>query len=400
MSTIASWLYSHVFLMSEFLEPQVKIENIDEALGGLEIVQQVREEMRNSTKDSLSESDFAEIKKKLDLETEIFAPEVMEGLTGLHMYNFTQKEDKIEISYSAENPLSDSDIEISQEGIESKFLSGGWYDKVLDLDYKIVKNEIKIALKVDKKWPVLICGGNVDANTAYILACFSKKKGLLSIAHKLLYHSAKRNNTKAMMAIASDKSSDHPAEAIYWISETNQVTQDLQIMMLAACLLSNFGGDEAKISENLFITLASNGFPDALYYLGYLHMKRPEGFIGSDELVIQYFTCAALQFEHLKALETLGKCYLNGICCEKNEEKGQKLLRIAGEKALNLLHEQADIEELNDNKPREKPITEEERPIDKEEKRSTALDIAVSAAVVGVAAVGIFFVFKRLMKKK
>ena len=402
--------------MSSFLVPQVQIDNIEDFLYHLPSVQSVREiEWKNPGIDKLSDDQIEKIRSLLKQEKSIFAPEFMSEMSGLNMYNYTQEDDKITIKYKAEYPLMESEIEITNNDIDSSFLSGNWYGKVLQFDYKINGKAIEITLQVEKGeiWPVLILGGSIDLNTAFVLSNYCASKDLEKESGILLYYAAKRYHKNSMYALATKLMDEEPQKALYWIAESRDIMRNPNIMIMTAILLlavrtDNSGGDEARLSENILINLARNGSPDAYYQLGVLHLNDPGDFKGSEELAVKYLEYAAFQMNHLNALQLLGKMYLNGICVEKDVEKGKEYLQKAGKMALDILRQQEGVENVqtlsqvldNEIEKNKQNNNNENEPEENKEKGSITLQDTLIAAGVSVAVLaGAGLLLRRFFKK-
>ena len=406
--------------MSSFLVPQVQIDNIEDVLYHLSSVQEIREdEMKNPGIDKLSDDQIEKIRNLLKQEKSIFAPEFMSELSGLNMYSFSQDDDMITIKYKAEYPIMENEVEITANDIDSSFLSGNWFGKVLQFEHKVTRNTIEITLQVEKGeiWPVLILGGSMDLNTAYVLSNYCASKDLDEESGILLYYAAKRYHKMSMYAMASKLMEEEPQKALYWVAESRDVMRNPNLMSMTSILLvalttPEAGGDEAKLAENILIILAKMGSPDAFYQLGILHLNNPGNFEGSDELCVKYLEHAAFKMNHLNSLQLLGKMYLNGICVEKDTQKGTEYLQKAGEIALNILKQQNGdenskeiIEKLqNELKENEQEAKKQEAQTKAEEKGKekgtiSMQDTLIAAGVSALVLTGAGLILRRLFRK-
>ncbi|KAI5524254.1 tetratricopeptide repeat domain domain-containing protein [Trichomonas vaginalis G3] len=233
----------------------------------------------------------------------------------------------------------------------------------------------------------------MDIHSAFQLSNYCEDIGMHEEGLILLKYSAMRYHPQAPLALAAlALQKQNTQEALYWYSRCETTRTSKQLILRVAMLLLDFGTYEAFIAENLLIQLVPSGMSEALYYLGYLHMKHPGDFIGSDSLVIEYFTQAANN-GNLQAMDTLGKCYLNGICVEKDVEKGTELLKKAGELAMKLIQEN---HEENEN---DEEIEEEEVPEKISKAKELLIDTSISLGIAAAVGFGTVFLFRKFFGK-
>ena len=152
----------------------------------------------------------------------------------------------------------------------------------------------------------------------------------------------------------------------------------------------------AQIAENLLIELVKYDPSSGFCYLGVLHLSPKGSFISNDELAILYLDTAARQFRNLEAMNILGKCYLNGICVQKDTEKGMELIIAAGQEAENRL-QSSELNEGNQIPPQPESIQPKTNEIPESE--STSLwDVAISVGIVAAVVAGGWYFFKRNKK--
>ncbi|EAY21774.1 hypothetical protein TVAG_238000 [Trichomonas vaginalis G3] len=357
------------------------------------MIKEEAERQESATEEKISDEKYEIIYQRLQNEKEVFGKVIMSPLNNYTGYMWEQDGDLITIKYSSPYDLVEKEIEINENSIDTQFLAGIWYDKVKQHEYKINGRQITITLQVEGFWPILIRGGNMDIHSAFQLSNYCEDIGMHEEGLILLKYSAMRYHPQAPLALAAlALQKQNTQEALYWYSRCETTRTSKQLILRVAMLLLDFGTYEAFIAENLLIQLVPSGMSEALYYLGYLHMKHPGDFIGSDSLVIEYFTQAANN-GNLQAMDTLGKCYLNGICVEKDVEKGTELLKKAGELAMKLIQEN---HEENEN---DEEIEEEEVPEKISKAKELLIDTSISLGIAAAVGFGTVFLFRKFFGK-
>lgn len=380
--------------MSSFLTPQVYIEDPINAFINSRIVLEETERQEQLPEQVLSEKRLEPIYEKLQTETEVFGKVIMSPITGYKGYVWDQEGDMITIRYAAKYPLVENEIEIDNTKIDTQFLSGIWYGPVKQYEYKIKGKDITITLQVDKFWPILIRGGSMDIDSAFQLANYCENSGFSDEGLILLKYAANRYHDQATLALAEIAFNDsRSSEALYWFSRYSPLKTNLSALTRVAFVLVDFEGDEARIAENLLIQLFLAGEKDVLFHLGYLYLRHPGDFKPNDELAIEYFTQAANN-GNVQAMNTLGKCYMNGICVQKDVEKGKEYLKKSGELAMKMLQEG----ENNGTVVIENENSQEQKP--KENKDDNPyIDVAISAGIVAAVGLGAAFLYRRIFRK-
>ena len=383
--------------MEGFLVPQVLIDNLSAEIQKYPVFEEKDRYFEQLSSNPLKESDVSLLRKLLKKETKKFDQSMFPAELQIAGYDWTQDEDMITIKYKSEAPIRIEDIEIKPPIIDSQFLSGEFYGNVKDFDLKVERNTVTIQLQTDTPhWPILIVGGHLDLQSAFLLGTFSQKCNLIGLFELCLIYAGWRSHAPSMSALAFHYLQNGKNDsAFYWFANSFvKVGDNLALYFAGEILQKSNDAKSLIIAENIMCELAKNGFSLAFRSLGYMHMRDDVfGFKANPHLAIEYLKTAGLQFGDTKSLIYLGQCYLNGIIVEKNEEYGEELLRKAGSAATEIL---AAHEEEKKRQEEEKKAAAQKA----EEEKISVIDIAAAAGIIGAAIGAGVFIFKKFFKRK
>lgn len=326
---------------SDYLKPQVLITDITSALTSLERYQVQDAIFKEQDKDPIPEEYFSSLRCALEcmdgcISSAMFPPELF-----FQGYQWQQNEDLITITYTSPEPISSDDIKITGQTIETrtKFVNGNFWGTVSDYDVKVSKNKVTIQLQVSGHWPILIIGGDMDGDSLFLLAVFAQQIKRNDISNRLSLHSAMQNHSYSLSSIALRFNSEEKREPAFYFYARHAAYNHDQAASLLLCeyLLVDENPSSLEIAENILIKLARDEIGIAFQYLGMLHLLECEGFNSDKTLAVRYFTTAAEDFGVLQSMETLGKCYIAGIGCKPDVQRGVELLERAGVAAEEIL---------------------------------------------------------------
>ena len=275
-------------------------------------------------------------------------------------------------------------ITVTETSISSPVVCGNFFGRVVgDAEIKNEGDSVEILIKVDGQWPLLIKDGeNVDRMSLFYVAGAATRLDLSDEFELLLAHSGMNGCVLAASTLGyfySQINKDH--EALYWFTRFAEMSnQDLVLCVVARILMETKDPMDAFLAENLLIMIANEGEREAIIMLGQMHIERIRGFKSDPSLAAEYFQYAVDKYNDQGAMASLGKLYAIGVGVEKDVRKAVDLFRKAG------LSEE-EIVALSKNQYSPFEIPEEEAEV---------VDIAVSAAIVSVIAVGCYFGFKFL----
>lgn len=396
--------------MSDFLKPLIVCENPALEMTKLNLYKDKEQQIEKVYNQAPTEEEVSDLKQKIQnssikLQNDIYDPN--NGNTG---YTWSQEDDLISIKYTAKYPLREQDVDISLESIDMQFLSGKWYGEILQFDYKITGYKIQIDIQVkdsNEKWPVLICGGNMDLDSMYYLGTFAEALKDSALARKFFYSAALRSHQRSMSILFNDAFEDHPLISLYWSIREAAEYNSGTALFKSAILLTGFSADPgvdegaAALAEAAFIKLATEGVEPAFYQLGALHLGNHPGFPTDTGLGIKYLKFAVSNFRNPQALELLGKCYLNGIGVPQDTNTGQELLKAANQ-IFEGYHMNVESEEDNEEKPEstENVEKEEEPEVAEEKNKDKIINGLIAFGIVAVAIGLTGYTVRKVFKRK
>lgn len=396
-------------MKSSFLEPQVVIDNPLEMVQELPVYKELDAYYREITSQPIPEEYFQILRDSLKSYNDVYSPDKVVNVAEYDGYKWSQDGDEIKIIYESmfDNDFGYDDIIITiPNKIESPFCAGDFYGDAKDFNIKIEGKKVTIDLQVSEKWPILIIGGNMDPSSSFLLAAFSTSLKKADLFEKLLVYGANKSHKYSMSSLAMHYAGIEQTneKSFYWFTRYSLEHNDIvaQIMVAEYLLANNNEGRNAHICENLLINLVSQQakmvIGQAFLYLGTLHLEDSNGFNNDLQLAATYFTVAHEKFNHPKAGQYLGHCYLSGIGVEQNIEKGTDLLKQAG------IDPTPFLQRLKDKSQQEEP---QPTPAEETEVQETTnignklVDKLVAGAIVfGGMAVGILLLSKIVQRRK
>ena len=371
---------------SDYLVPQVVIDDIDGALKSLDRFKVKDKTFREEDEKPVPDEYFSRLRESLkQLPPHSVSQNMYPDGVLYQGYAWTQTDDMITITYTSPTDISADDIKIEGDTINTrtKFVNGKFWGDVLDCDIKVAGNKATIQLRVDGKWPALIVGGDMDPESLYQLAVIAQQFQYQDIFDRLLLHCAMQYHNFALstLAIHFNTLEDHEAAFYFYVLYATHSHELVPLILLSEYLLVDSTNILClQLAENILVQLAKQGVGVAFRYLGMLHLGESPGFNADRTLAVRYFTTAGEEHHDLKSIEVLGKCYIAGIGCSPDVEKGCALLEVAGLTAEEILEQTSAHETPTDKSPH------------------SVVDYVITGAIVASAAVLGLMAFKRFRR--
>ena len=371
---------------SDFLVPQVVIQDIDGALKSLDRFKVNDKIFREKDEQPIPDEYFSRMRQSLaQLPPHSISQDMYPDGVFYQGYRWTQSDDMITITYTSPTDISVDDIDIEPDTIKTrtKFVNGKFWGEISDADFKVAGNKATIQLKVDGQWPALIVGGDMDPESLYQLAVIAQQFQYQDIFDRLLLRCAMQNHHFALstLAIHFNTLEDHDSAFYFYVKYATCSHEKVPLILLSEYLLVDSTNVlSLQLAENILVQLAKEGVGVAFRYLGMLHLGESPGFNADRTLAVRYFTTASEEHHDLKSTEVLGKCYIAGIGCSPDVDKGCELLATAGLTAEEILEQTA----------------AQETPTDKT--THSVVDYVITGAIVAGAALVGLMAFKRFRR--
>lgn len=366
-----------------FLVPHVQLDWKSE-LASLPEVKSQSEKFEQINAEPIPREYFDTLNGHLAISNDVISAELYPEGTDHNCYHWTQDGDLITVTYESPQSISFDDVRINDSEIVSSFVTGSFYGSVKDFDIKVARNKITIQLQVDGKWPVLVSrptdADDIDTESLFLLSVFSQRIHRNDIFERFLIDCAMRGHAIAISSLALHYTSTGKGDESFFLYAKHALESNDKVsaIIVAEVLLGNMNA--LDLCENMLISLAKDGLGVGFRYLGLMHLLEEEQFPSDASLAVKYFEVAAEEYQDMKSLDILGKCYIGGIGCEKNIDKGIKLMQRAGtvlpEKVQNAINEE-------------------------QQKKESWVDKALAGAVtLGLATAGYFLVRSFLKRRK
>lgn len=392
-------------MKSSFLEPQVRIDNPLGMVQELPVYKKVDAYYREIASEPIPEEYFQILRDSIKSYNDVYSPDKVVNVAEYDGYKWSQDGDEIKITYESmfDNDFGYDDIIITPPNkIDSPFCAGDFYGDIKDFSVKIEGKKVTIDLQVSEKWPILIIGGNMDPSSSFLLAAFSTSLKRGDLFEKLLVYGANKSHKYSMSSLAMHYAGVEQSneKSFYWFTRYSLEHNDFvaQIMIAEYLIANNNEGQNAHICENLLINLAKMGLGQAFLYLGTLHLADSNGFNNDLRLSVTYFTVAHEQFNHPKAGQYLGHCYLSGIGVEQNIEKGADLLKQADIDPTPYLKRLKDKAQQEETQPKASEETTIQETVNMGNKLVDKL--VAGAIVLGGMAAGMLLLSKVVQRRK
>lgn len=320
--------------MSNFLVPQKVIANPFEEIETSPLIVVEQNYFKQQSEEVITQNYFDLLYNQTHAfppNQRSFSPSLLPQQSDYSGYQWSQHNNVITITYKSTEPISKDSIIITENDIQSPFLSGNFFDKVVSNEIIISNNNVIITLNVEKPFPILIISGNMDKYSCFFLAAMSMSVQQEDLFVKLLIKSAMQSFIPAMTSIGyyyrENKMYNH---ALYWFYQYALASKDVSSYPLLCDLLLAI--DEQKyvhIVENILIAIA-NINADALITLSQLYLSPIPGFNSDVQLAIQYLEFAIQTFKSDQAVKILASLYLEGKVLHRDTEKAKDILLNAG----------------------------------------------------------------------
>lgn len=365
---------------SSYLQPQVLVNNPLNELTKKPFYAKQEQAMQEILSDLTLPDDWDDFIHTVT--TEQIANEVIQP-NPTNPYLWKKEANKIHILINENNSqhLSESDFQITSKSIHSPIISGDFLYPVSNSTVTRDGNgALLITLDFDSKmeqleWPVLISGGDADPFSSFILA----HAALSFNQYFLFFYWALKSGTSGYTPAKRSLGSAYFAlkkvdESIFWFAQYAIETHDnfSQVVVSQYLIESNPPDCDPILAENILINAAKQGFQDAFYELGYLHLQKLPNWNNDEKLALQYLHESADKFKDDTAMELLARCYQTGVGCNKDLNKAEYYSKLS--KGENIK------DQTNDHS-------------------NTIASLTVSiGAIAGTAFLG-YYLFKKLFKK-
>ena len=304
--------------------------------------------------------------------TRTFGPEDLnETENGKQDVSWIQNSNVIEVTLIA--PMDE--INCTIERIESPVLKGDWFGPVFNLEVHDLSmngsNLVQVVFEVDRKWPLLIKGGNPDAHSCFYISLAALDQSIFPVFEEFITHAALMGcytATKMLSLVLIDQQRNEAA--VHFLARCAMLYNDeLCTFLLAKKILNGEGIEQnAGLAEFILCRLCIQKYTDALFVLGKLYLK------GSDDQ-------KAVKPMKKRAAFMLEKFVNDAITYRGQEDEDIK-------EAINLLqNEDFTPNEGEDDLVNDNNEDEEQNPNDEQnrESKTSLIDWALAGSVVAAA---------------
>ena len=182
------------------------------------------------------------------------------------IYRWYQNDDTIKIVWPKKSEIyPDAQIVITEDKIESPYVCGNWYDKVVG--EPVINDDgknVEIEIKVTSKWPILIKGDeSIDRMSLFYLAAAAMKTELSDEFECFLTHAGMEGSVLAASTIGYFYSqTGRNNEALYWFTRFADLSNQDLVLLIVARILMDYG--DGALGENILIMIAKQGERDFL----------------------------------------------------------------------------------------------------------------------------------------
>lgn len=285
-------------------------------------------------------------------------------------FTWLQEGDRVVVTLQ----LSQSDVSVTAEGIDSSALRGRWWGAVSDVEAFDVGGitQITLSTAAGEHWPYLVIGGSPDAASCYFLGLVALELKQFEFAEMWLARSSCLECHSALTSyVMTLYDQGRYAESCHWAARCVLRFHDqLCGFVLAKCLLEGRGVAQSPgIAEFMLCRLVLQGFPDAFCELGRLYLNGAEGVEPMVEKAKYLLTLAAFQYGDGAAKELLEVADFSPS--KREEESTEK----EGKK-------------------------EEEKKKKEDEEQPGVVDWVITSGIVAAAAVAGYALFRRFFRRK
>lgn len=175
------------------------------------------------------------------------------------------------------------DINCTTERIDSPVMKGEWYGPIFNLEvHDLSMNEnnlVQIVFEVDRKWPLLIKGGNPDAHSCFYISLAALDQSVFTVFEEFITHAVIMGcytATKMLSLVMIDQ--QRYDAAVHLLTRCAMLYNDEFCMyQLAKRLLSGEGIEKDEgLAEFILCRLCIQKYTDAFFTLGKLYLKGSE----------------------------------------------------------------------------------------------------------------------------